>query len=93
MTTGGLCLTKKSKAVMLVFAVPILVCAMLSMKDAHRLLSTDAVIPLLLVAIIAEQIKRRGAVRMGTSRVLSAVQVSGFVLSVSMLIAAETLRQ
>jgi hypothetical protein len=93
MTKGSLCMTKKSKALMLALAVLILVFSMLAVKGAHRFLSTGAVIPVLLVAVIAEQIRRRGAVRMQTSRALSVVQVSGFVLSVAMLIAAGTLRQ
>jgi hypothetical protein len=78
---------------MLAFAVPTLVLTMLTVEDAHRFLSTSAVIPLILVAVIAEQIKRRGAVEMRTRRVLSVVQVVGFILGASMFLAAGILRQ
>jgi len=67
-------MTKNSRALLLALAVLILVFSMLAAKGAHRFLSTDAVIPVLLVAVVAEQIKRRGAVRMQTSRALSVVQ-------------------
>jgi hypothetical protein len=90
MTKDHLFMTKKSKALLLAFTVLLLVFTMLAVKDAHRFLSTGAVIPLLLVATVAEQTRRKSA---APTKVLSIVQVSGFVLSVSMLIAAGTLRQ
>jgi hypothetical protein len=93
MTAGSLCMTNKAKVLMLAFAVSTLVFTMLTVKDAHRFLSTGAVIPFILVAVIAEQINRRGSVQMRTRRLLSAVQAVGFVLGVSMFLAAGILRQ
>jgi hypothetical protein len=93
MTAGSLRMTNKAKVLMLAFAVPTLVLAMLASKDAHRFLVSGAVIPLLLVAIIAEQINRRSAVEIRTRRILSVVQAGGFVLGVSMFLAAGALGQ
>jgi ABC-type Na+ efflux pump permease subunit len=93
MPARSLCITNKAKVLMLAFAVPTLVLAMLAFKEAHQFLVTGAVIPLLLVAITAEQINRRVAMQTRTRRVLSVVQMGGFVLGVSTFLAAGTLGQ
>jgi hypothetical protein len=71
MNKDRLRMPKKSKAAILAFAVLILVFSMLAVKDAQRFLNTTAVIPLLLAAMVAEQIRLTGAVRMQTSRASS----------------------
>ena len=76
----------------IVLAVVALVAAMITFEGAHRFVTSLAVIPLILVAVVAEQINRRAAVQRGLGRLLSAVQVLGFVLGASMFLAAGVLR-
>jgi hypothetical protein len=70
-----------------------LVVVMLNVQGAHRFATSSAVMPVILVAIVAEQMNRRRGPQASGRRLLFAVQVTGFILGTSMLVAAGILRQ
>ena len=82
-----------AKSLMLLGAIAVLAAFMLSIKEVHRFLNTGAVIPLLLTAVIAEQVNRRNPSRAQVRGLLSGIQIVGFVLSASIMVAAGVLRQ
>jgi hypothetical protein len=59
MSYDGVLRKRVAKLASFAVAISIMVLVMLSMTSFHRFLTTGAVLPLLLVAIIAEQINRR----------------------------------
>jgi hypothetical protein len=93
MSNDGVFGKRVARLALFAVAIPTMVVVMLSMTATHRFLTTSAVLPLLLVAIMAEQINRRGFPRKQLRRVLTIVQVCSFLLSGSLLITAGILRQ